>query len=56
MAAPLLEAVQQSDRPQDDYDIAEIVAAQDIDEATLAALVTKAQLRRFRAIAKRAER
>ncbi len=45
-----------ADRAQDDYDIAEIAAAQAIDEATLAERVTKAQLRRFRAIAKRASR
>ena len=44
-----------ADRPQDDYDIGEIIKAQTIDEATLADRVTMTQLRRFRAIVKRIE-
>lgn len=43
-----------ADRPQDDYDISEIVRKQDVDEAILKKRVTGAQLRRFRAILKRA--
>ena len=42
-----------ANRPQDDYDISEIVKAKAIDEATLAERVTAAQLRRFRAIRRR---
>ncbi|MEM1445892.1 MAG: nucleotidyltransferase [Planctomycetota bacterium] len=44
-----------ADRPQDDYDIAEIVKAQRIEESVLAERVTAAQLRKFRKIAKRVE-
>lgn len=42
-----------ADRPQDDYDISEIVKAQTIDEAVLAKRVSPAQLTRYRAIRKR---
>ncbi|MEM7681024.1 MAG: nucleotidyltransferase [Planctomycetota bacterium] len=40
-------------RPQDDYDISEIIKAGAIDEDVLAERATQAQLRRFRAIRKR---
>ncbi len=43
-------------RPQDDYDISEIVKAQTIEEATLAERVTAGQMRRFYALRKRVER
>ena len=42
-----------ADRPQDDYDIAEIIQAQRLDEDRLRALVSAAQFRRFQQLAKR---
>ena len=42
-----------ADRPQDDYDISEMLRRQDIDADALADRVTRAQLRRFRAIERR---
>ena len=42
-----------ADRPQDDYDISEIIKAQNIDEAILAERVTAKQLQHFRAIRRR---
>ena len=42
-----------ADRPQDDYDIAQILESQPIDDATLKSLITAAQLRRFKAIRQR---
>ncbi|MEM1099338.1 MAG: hypothetical protein AAGH92_11185 [Planctomycetota bacterium] len=42
-----------ADRPQDDYDIAEILKAQAIEETKLAALTTATQFRRFQKIARR---
>ncbi|MEL7087766.1 MAG: hypothetical protein AAGL98_04890 [Planctomycetota bacterium] len=45
-----------ADRPQDDYDIAQIIAAQDLDSTRLKPLVTAAQFRRFTAIGKRVAR
>ena len=44
-----------ADRPQDDYDVAEIVKAQTLDEARLKALVTAAQFRRYRKLVARVE-
>jgi len=45
-----------ADRPQDDYDIAQIIEAQDLDPTRLKALVTATQFRRFTAIGKRIAR
>jgi hypothetical protein len=45
-----------ADRPQDDYDVAEIIRAGTIDEATVAARVDREQLARFRQIRKRIDR
>lgn len=42
-----------ADRPQDDYDIAQILEAQTIDTPRIKSLVTAKQYRRFCAIAKR---
>ncbi|MEM9752020.1 MAG: hypothetical protein AAF916_01395 [Planctomycetota bacterium] len=42
-----------ADRPQDDYDIAEILKAQAIEETKLASLTTATQFRRFQKIARR---
>jgi len=42
-----------ADRPQDDYDIAQIIEAQDLDANRLKKLVTAAQMRRYRTLEKR---
>lgn len=42
-----------ADRPQDDYDIAQIIEAQTIQTSRLKPLVTPAELKRFTAITKR---
>lgn len=42
-----------ADRPKDDYDIAQIIEAQDLDPGRIKSLVTAKEFRRFEAIAKR---
>ena len=42
-------------RPQDDYDISEIIKAQSIDETILTHRVTAGQMRRFRTIRRRVD-
>jgi hypothetical protein len=42
-----------ANRPQDDYDIAEMIKAQNLDSDRLQALVTKSLFRRYQSIAKR---
>ena len=45
-----------ADRPQDDYDVAEILSAQSLDVQRLRPLVTAAQFRRFEQIKKRVDK
>ncbi len=52
----LIDMKLRANRPQDDYDIAQIIGAQEIDPSKLKPLVTASKFKRFRAIARRLEK